>query len=229
VLGRPQAIRELKAALRDTGTKVFDIEAFVLSPQTDLLRFRPAMELGAELGATHISSIGTEFAPEATFLSDAQRIDLFGRLCDEAAQFGLTVGVEFMLYRDIRTWRDALDLINGAGRANAGLIVDVLHFFRGGSQPAELAQVPPARFAYAQLCDCAGAPRSIPELPAEARTSRRHLGDGVIQLAEILDHLPPDLQLVIETPVAAEAGWTAAERAISAAAHATKFLAALPV
>lgn len=224
VLGRPDVIREIKATLQDTGVRVFDIEAFVLSPRTDLERFRPALELGAELGATHISSIGTELAPDAAFLAPEARIDLFGRLCDEAVQFGLTVGVEFMLYRDIRTWRDALQLIDGAGRANAGLILDVLHFFRGGGQPSDLLQVPPGRIAYAQLSDCVASSPPVDGLAAEARTSRLHVGEGAVPLNDILDLLPADLQLVIETPVAVEQPLSATERARSAAAHTANFL-----
>jgi sugar phosphate isomerase/epimerase len=204
---------------------VFDIEAFVLSPQTDLERFRPALELGAELGATHLSAIGTEFRPDATFLAPAERIDLFGRLCDEAVQFGLTVGVEFMLYRDIRTWQEALQLVEAAGRANAGLILDVLHFFRAGAQPSDLLQVPAERIAYAQLSDCVPAPIPLEALATEARTSRLHLGEGAIALGDILDLLPEHLPLVVETPVAAEASWTAHERARSAATHTFDFLA----
>ena len=228
LIGRPEVIREIKAALRDTGVRVFDIEAFVLSPQTDLKRFRPALELGAELGATHISSIGTEFAPGAAFLTPDERIDLFGRLCDDAAQFGLTVGVEFMMYRDIRTWRDALQMIEAAGRSNAGLILDALHFYRGRAEPADLVQVPPHRFAYAQLSDCTEASPAVKELATEARTSRLHLGEGVIPLEAILDQLPDTLQLVIETPVLAEASSTPFQRAKSAATHTVHFFKSLP-
>jgi len=223
VIGRPDVIREIKAASKDTGVGVFDVEAFVLSPQTDIERFRPALELGAELGATHISSIGTEFADNATFLSREQRIDLFGRLCDEAARFGLTVGVEFMMYRDIQTWRDVLAMIEAAGRANAGLILDVLHFFRAGAAPSDLLQIPPERIAYAQLSDCVAAPLPPEKLAAEARTSRLHLGEGAIPLQQMLDLLPAGLQLVIETPVATEAGFSTLERAKSAARHTTEF------
>lgn len=228
VLGRPEVIREVKAELRDTGVRVFDIEAFVLSGQTDLERFKPALELGAELGATHISSIGTELAPGAEFLGANERIDLFGRLCDEAIQFGLTVGVEFMLYRDIRTWRDALQMIEAVGRANAGIILDVLHFFRGGGRASDLLEIPAQRIAYAQLSDCAAAPLPVEDLAAEARTSRLHLGQGAVELNDILDRVPPGLQLVIETPVAVEQSLSALERAQSAAAHTLRFFNSRP-
>jgi sugar phosphate isomerase/epimerase len=223
VIGRPEVVREIKAVLKDTGVRVFDIEAFVLSPETDLKRFKPALELGADLGATHISSIGTEFAPNATYLSANQRVDLFGRLCEEAAQFGLTVGVEFMLYRDIRTWQDALALIEAAGCSNAGLILDVLHFFRGGAQPSDLLKIPAERIAYAQLSDCVKFSPEIDGLAVEARTSRLPLGHGVIPLHEIVTHLPAGIQMVIETPVAAELTLTADERAKMAAGHTTEF------
>lgn len=83
VIGRSEVVLEVKAPLRETDMRVFDIEAFVLPPETDLERFRPAMEVGAELGATHIASIYTELVPDARFLTPVQRVDLFGRLCDE--------------------------------------------------------------------------------------------------------------------------------------------------
>ena len=226
VMGQPQVIREVKCALKDTGVRVFDIEAFVISPQTDLERFKPALELGAELGASHISSIGTEFSSSATFLSSEHRVDLFGRLCDQAAQFGLKVGVEFMLYRDIRTWREALQLVEAAGRTNAGLILDLLHFHRAGASAVDLASIPANRLAYAQLCDCVSTSPALEGLPGEARTSRLHMGDGVISLNAILDQLPQDLQLVVETPIAAEATLSTLERAKSAAARSQAFLQA---
>ncbi|QRM33181.1 sugar phosphate isomerase/epimerase [Microvirga sp. VF16] len=220
IVGRPEVMRAVKSALVTNGMRVFDIEAFILSPQTDLERMRPALAAGAELGATHISSIGTEFMGNTQLLEPAQRVDLFGRLCDEAAQFGLHVGVEFMLYRDIRTWEEALSLIEAAGRPNAGLILDLLHILRANTTPADLAKIPADRVAYAQLCDATDRSPALEELPTEARTDRLHLGDGVIPLDEILDLLPDGTPLVIETPVAAEAAWSIDERLKTAADNA---------
>ncbi len=255
LIGNPAAIRETKAALRSNGIRAFDIEAFVLSPDTDLARFRTAMALGAELGATHLSAIGTQWpagfpaagagshsaagaqpspgtglsaagtqpSPGAGLLGDEQRVELFARLCDQAAEFGLTVGVEFMLYRDIRDWRDASRMIEAAGRRNAGLIIDTLHFFRAGSQPSDLDGIPADRIAYAQLSDCVAAAPDIAGLPAEARGARLHPGQGVIPLREIIERLPAGIQMVIETPVESERAWSARERARSAAEHARRF------
>ncbi|QRM32642.1 sugar phosphate isomerase/epimerase [Microvirga sp. VF16] len=223
IVGRPEVMRAVKSALAASGMRVFDIEAFILSPQTDLERMRPALAAGAELGATHISSIGTEFLGDSQFLEPAQRVDLFGHLCDEAAQFGLHVGVEFMLYRDIRTWNEALSLIEATSRPNAGLILDLLHILRARTTPADLATIPAHRVAYAQLCDAADRSPALEELPAEARTDRLHLGDGVVPLNEIIDLLPDGTPLVIETPVAAEAAWPIDERLKAAAENAKAF------
>lgn len=224
IVGRPEVIRKVKSALKAHNIRVFDVEAFILSPVTNLEKFRPALEVGAELGATHISSIGTEVIENAAFLEPAQRIDLFGRLCDEAARFGLHVGVEFMLYRDIRTWKDALDLIEAAGRPNAGLIIDSLHLYRGGGTPKDVAGVPANRIAYAQLSDAVQTSPELKELPTEARGSRLHLGEGSIPLHELVDALPEATQLVVETPIAAEANWSTTRRIHSAADASRRFL-----
>jgi sugar phosphate isomerase/epimerase len=215
-------VRAVKTALRATGLRVFDVEAFVLAPAMGMEAYRPALETGAELGATHISAIGTEILGSPTLLDPAQRVDLFGRLCDEAARFGLHVGVGFMLYRDIRTWDEALALIEAA-RPNAGLILDPLHLFRAGAQPGSLAHLPAHRVAYARLCDAPAAAPPLDGLPTEARTARLHLGDGAIALDAFLDVLPERTPLVIETPVAAEAAWPTARRLQSVAANAQAF------
>lgn len=223
VVGRPEVIRAVRAALRQTGTTVFDVEAFVLSPRASMEAYRPILAAGAELAATHISAIGAPVADDPA-LSPAQRIDLLGRLCDEAAGFGLHVGVEFMLYRDIRTVDEALALVEATGRTNAGLILDALHIARAGTTIAELARLPAGRVAYAQLCDAGATSPPLAALPTEARTDRLHPGDGVLPLAEFVAVLPKGTPLAIETPVAAEASWTTQDRLNEAARRTLTFM-----
>jgi sugar phosphate isomerase/epimerase len=225
IIGRPEVIRAIKAASKAAGVKVFDVEAFVLRPGIDAASFIPALETGAELGATHISSIGTEVVGNDVFLSASERIDLFSALCDEAARFGLHVGVEFMRYRDIPDLAAALALLEAAGNSNAGVILDVLHFHRTGGTPQQIAACPASRIAYVQLCDAGPAVPRLEDLPAEARGARLHLGHGVIPLDAILDVLPSGLQMVIETPVASEATLSLKEKVDSAAEHIKRFAA----
>ncbi|MBW5433695.1 sugar phosphate isomerase/epimerase [Bradyrhizobium canariense] len=223
VVGRPEVVRKVKSALKSHNMRIFDVEAFILSPASDFEKFRPALEVGAELGATHISSIGTEVIGNSAYLEPTQRIDLFGRLCDEAARFGLHVGVEFMLYRDIATWKDALDLVEAAGRSNAGLIIDTLHLYRAGGTPQDVAGISANRIAYAQLSDAIQISPELKDLPTEARGSRLHLGTGSMPLHELVDALPKATQLVIETPIAAEANWSTIRRIQSVAGSSRRF------
>jgi len=225
IVGRPEVVRAVRAALQEHRMRCFDVEAFVLQPGASLERFRAALAAGAELGATHLSAIGAEILGNAPTLGAAERIDLFGRLCDEAARFGLHVGVEFMLYRDIPTWREALALIEAVGRRNAGLIVDALHLHRGKGTPQEIAGIPAHRIAYAQLCDAVAASPALEDLPAEARGGRLPVGDGAIPLSDLLAALPEGTPLVIETPIRAEAEWSTARRCLSAATGARSFFA----
>jgi sugar phosphate isomerase/epimerase len=223
ILGKPEVVRDLKSALVSNAMRVFDVEAFVLSPSADLARFRKALETGAELGATHISAIGTQLSKDSAFLTKSEREDLFGGLCDQAAEYGLHVGVEYMLYRDVATWRDALDLVESAGRPNAGLIVDVLHHYRGAGTADDLASIPSNRIAYAQLSDARKVSPGVDDLPEEARGDRLALGDGAIPLSEYLDALPSDTQLVIETPIADQLAWPLGDRMQSAAGRSREF------
>jgi sugar phosphate isomerase/epimerase len=227
ILGRPPVIRAIKDALHRTNTRVFDVEAFVLSPQADIGAYRRVLETGVELGATHISAIGAQLAAMPAFPDPQQRVDLFGRLCEEAARFGLHVGVECMVYRDIPRVADALALIETAGSANTGLILDVLHLHRAGTTMDELAKLPPSRIAYAQLCGVAAGSPAVADLPKEARTARLHPDQGVAPVRAFLDALPDGTPLAVETPVAAEVAWPTAQRLRSAAAHALAFFRAI--
>ena len=224
IVGRPEVVREINAACRATGVRVFDVEAFVLSPAARLDAYRPSLAAGAELGATHISTIGTELLTNDSFLSAQERIDLFGALCDAAAAFGLHVGIEFMFYRDVRTLGDALTLLDAVGRRNAGVIVDALHFNRSSARLEELDAVPGERLAYVQLCDAVAAIPPLDALAKEARTSRLHPGDGVLPLNAILDRIPAGTQLVIETPVQADASLSTPQKLARAAEATRRFL-----
>ena len=223
IVGRPEVIRSVRAALARTGTAVFDVEAFILSSRASVETYRPVLAAGAELGATHVSAIGAPVS-EGPGLSSGQRVDLLGQLCDEAAAVGLHVGVEFMLYRDIRTAAEALAAVESTGRRNLGLILDALHIARAGTSISELARIPPERIAYAQLCDAAATSPPLDALPTEARTDRLHPGDGVLPLSEFVAMLPDGTPLAIETPVAAEAGWTTQARLHEAARRTLAFM-----
>jgi sugar phosphate isomerase/epimerase len=226
IVGRPEVVRAIKAALQRTGTRVFDVEAFVLSPTARLEDFRRILDTGAELGATHISVIGAQIPGNSEFLEQQQRVELFAGLCEEAASRGLRVGVECMKYRDVRSVAEALALLEAAGHPHAGIILDPLHLHRAGTTAVQLAGLPPERISWAQLCDASPADPALDDLPAEARGGRLHPGHGILPLRTLLVGLPEGTPLAVETPVAAELDWTIEDRLRSAADHALRWFRA---
>jgi sugar phosphate isomerase/epimerase len=82
-------------------------------------------------------------------------------------------------------------LVKASGRANAGILIDTLHFDRSPSTLAQLAAIPSGLFHYAQLND---APRILTPTVAQmlytARQERLYLGEGDIAVRDIVAHLP---------------------------------------
>jgi sugar phosphate isomerase/epimerase len=202
-------LRETLARLADTGVSVLD---------TEFLRFEPGqpvgipegfLEVSARLGAKHVLVMSAE--PE-----EARTIERFGELCDRAAPYGLTVGLEFAIYTGVRTLAHAASILARAKRANASVLIDALHFSRSGGLPAHVKEIDPALFRYAQICDATSempAPTDTPALIREARTGRLLPGEGALPLRELVAALPAGLPLAIEAPCRATAELPALERA----------------
>lgn len=213
ILGEPVRERAVRGALAGTGTQVLDVEAFVLGPATRIEAVRPAFELAAALGARFVLTLGDRLPADGRAVELGPKVELLARMAEIAAPLGLAIGVEAMPFRDVPTWREALALVEASGAANVGVILDFLHFFRGGGRPEDLAALPPGRLLYAQLADSFGAPLPLAELPKEARHGRAPLGRGVVPIHAILDRLPAGLPLAVECPVAADAALPAEARA----------------
>ena len=73
--------------------------------------------------------------------------------CEAAAPYGLTADLEFMPWTYVPDLATAQQHRRARWQANAGILVDALHFDRSGSSIAELARVPADRLHYWQLCD----------------------------------------------------------------------------
>lgn len=125
------ALRRVKARLREEGVTVNEVEFIEISPTIDIGGFEPMMETGAELGATCVTVAGED--------PDFDRMAAnFAALCDLAAPYGLRVDVEFMRWRAIATVQQAGALLAAAGRPNAGVLVDALHLHRSGGTPDDV-------------------------------------------------------------------------------------------
>jgi sugar phosphate isomerase/epimerase len=176
--------RQTKAALADTGLTVLDIEVARISDDRAVEDYRAALENAAELGARHVVA--------CAFGKPDRIAEQFAHLCALAAPYGLTIDLEFMPFSDVVDLSAAWRVVRESGAANAGILVDTLHFGRTASSLAELDAIPPRFFHYAQLCDAAAIfSPSREDLIKTARTERLFLGEGVIPVADIVSHLPP--------------------------------------
>lgn len=206
---------EIEARLRATGVRVLDVEVFRLEPHTDVAAFEPVLATSARLQASDLLVHGAD--PDAARLAD-----MFARLCDLARKYGLNASLEPMPWVDVSNVGRAMRIIEGAGRANSGLLVDPIHFFRGGDSIAALAKVPKERLRYLQFCDArAEIPTDMQEIIRQARGDRLFPGEGGLDLKGLLAALPASLPMSLEIPVAQE--MPALERARRAIA-ATKAL-----
>jgi sugar phosphate isomerase/epimerase len=185
-----RTVSEMKAS----GVGVLDVELVRLRPETKVAEFVPMFETAAELGARHVLTQGHD--------SDWSRLtDNFAALCDLAARYGMSADVEFLTWTQMRGIAQVQALIAAAGRDNAGLMIDTLHFSRSGCRPEELDEIPAERFHYMQIADAGGQiPTSTEDLIFTAREDRLMPGEGEIDLRSILRHLPPGIPVAVEIP-----------------------------
>jgi sugar phosphate isomerase/epimerase len=194
-VGDTPLVREIERRLRDTGVRMLDIEIFRLMPESDVQTFLPALETGARLGATQALVAGND--PDPTRLADR-----FAALCDLGAPLGLSMNVEPMPWTEVKNIAQGLRLLANAGRHNAGLLVDPIHFDRGGNVPSDIAAIPRARLRYMQICDApAEHPHDTETLMFHARNERLMPGDGALDLIGILRAMPSDIPIAVEVPM----------------------------
>jgi sugar phosphate isomerase/epimerase len=193
LLDEPQALRETLAALRDTGVGVFDLEIIRIGADFDPHRWDALYDIGARLNAKAILVAGDD--PD-----EARLTQNYARLCDVMQPFGMTADLEFMPWTAVPHAQAALRVVRNAGLpANAGILVDALHFGRSATTLADIRAIPRALLHYAQICDAeAGTQFSHDELIHTARSARLPAGEGSIDLKGLFDALPGDLPISVE-------------------------------
>lgn len=111
----------------------------------------------------------------------------FAAICDRAADFGLNVNIEFLPAGGIRDVATTAEIVRRSGRANGGITLDTLHFYRGGSTLESLRALPGDMIGMVQLADAvAAAPDDIEQ---EMITSRLLPGQGDLDLRTIVETL----------------------------------------
>ncbi|MBR1219022.1 sugar phosphate isomerase/epimerase [Bradyrhizobium sp. U87765 SZCCT0131] len=214
VIGDKPYQRDILARLAETGLNVLDIEAFWLTPDTDIAAIAPAFAFGAELGATYVVVVGND--PERTRL-----VERFAALSELAQRHGLKTSLEFIPYSTVASLDDAASVVRAAAQPNAGLLVDALHLSRSGGTPAQLAALPQGLVHYLHLCDApAVPPPDVAGMKREARGERCYPGEGGLPLAAFLGAVAADVPVGIEAPDGRRAALSFAEQARQARAAA---------
>ncbi len=215
MLGNSAMRRETKDRLAETGLVVNDVEVLCIYPDTQPNDFLGLFEATADLGAHHVLVNGED--PDETRFAEC-----FGALCDLAAPFGLSLGLEFMRYRALASLGQTQRAIEIAKRSNSSLVIDTLHFFRAEHSIADLADIDPAKISFVQLSDAPAKAPSLDKLAGEARGDRLVPGAGDLPLKGFLQAIP-DVPISVEVPTSGNA--TPSEHAHAAFA-ATKLLLA---
>ncbi|MDJ0784025.1 MAG: sugar phosphate isomerase/epimerase [Desulfosarcinaceae bacterium] len=196
LLENPGLLQQTKAAFRDTGVKLLDLELARILPNIAPATYLPAMELAAELGARHvISSAWTTDPGDRDFV-----VDRYAEICDLASTFGLTVELEFPSFSRLTNLQEAAEIVRAADRSNGGILIDTLYFHLSQVQLEELERLPPQWIHFLHISDTA---KQIPATREGkihiARDDRRYVGEGCVDFAAIFARLP-DVPYAIELP-----------------------------
>ncbi|WP_299897035.1 sugar phosphate isomerase/epimerase [uncultured Ruegeria sp.] len=194
LMQRPAMMAETKAALRDTGLHVSDIEFVKIEPETEVSALVPFLDAGAELGAREV--ICAPYDPELPRLAET-----LGKLSDLTEERGMGVSLEFFPWTVVPDLTNAYRMVRMAG-PNVGLLVDSLHFDRSDSTLDQLRELPQYRLRLAHLCDApVQAAYSTEDLLHTARAERLPPGDGQIDLLGFLSALPDSITIGLEVPM----------------------------
>jgi len=197
------AFQQTVARLQARNVRVLDIEVMRIDGETDISSFASTIEVGAKLGASRICVNGED--PDLNRFTGK-----FAQLCTLASGFGMQVDLEFMVWRPIKTFQIAAQVVRDAGCSNGKVLIDALHLFRSGGQVAEVLAADPELIGALQLCDALLPGPDVNDTPAilaEARAGRLPPMEGMLPLVALIQAVPPSTPVSVEVPMGPLAGF----------------------
>jgi sugar phosphate isomerase/epimerase len=199
------AAAQVRTALADTGVALDGVEFFPITAEVDFELYKPALALGAGLGARR--AVGHVF-----ILDDALVVERLGEFCDLAESFGLNFTSEFCpLTAGNPSLARAKWLVDQVGRDSFANGIDMLHTVRSGATAGDLAALERRYFGVVQICDAIGTEPSSDYI--KDVHNREVPGNGDLPLHDLLSAVPADQPVEAEVPAAHRraAGVSAAE------------------
>jgi sugar phosphate isomerase/epimerase len=204
-------LADVLAALADTGLRVGDVELVRLGPASRIDSYERFLERAGQLSASHIILVNDDMEQE-------RFCDNLGALCERAAPHGLTVDLEPMPWTATTSLGQAAECIAKVAQPNAGLLVDVLHFHRCGSDLDTLRTIPDHWFNLFQICDALREfDPSHEAMQRLSRSARLLPGEGELDILPLLAQMPAHTTISVEVPNLEDAErFTPSERAVRA-------------
>lgn len=199
------ALADMRAMLDDHGIRLTDADGlcdWVPSLHASDAAFSSARNaIGRDeffeiLNALGGTTIGAVHLTDAPLVLDRDS-EGFARLCDDAAEAGLRVALEFVSFSNVIDLPTAWQIVSTANRPNSGLIIDLAHHVRAGRDDAALRGIPADRIFTVQICD--GPLERPADLLDEALYHRAMPGTGAFDA-------PGFLQLLAQMGVEASVG-----------------------
>ena len=174
----------MRAVLAECGLRVVEIEFLggwaVDGPDDGLVA---GIEAVADaFGGRHVSAGEFRPAPDGGLDLDAAAARL-AALAARLGRRGLLVALEAFPWSALPDPGTALELLRRAGAGNAGLMIDVWHFYNGGARPELLAGCPAGTVAAVQLND---GPLVHTDFLRHARVRRRLPGTGELDVVGLI-------------------------------------------
>ena len=112
-------------------------------------------------------------------------VEALTQLSDAAKPYGIRLALEYMGVpaSSVKTFRQALSIVNAVGRDNVGLLPDTWHHYAMGSAPEEILQAKSGQIFMVHVSDC---PR---RKPGEALRPESYMpGNGVVEIRKMLEY-----------------------------------------
>ncbi len=185
-----KSVKDLKKRIEDAGLWVPNVIGIWNSmPPTEEAKdkamdeIKRKMSQAAKVGAKHIAAIPTPDRADIDILWAAKR---YRELIDVGKKIGIRVAIEFIGFiKGVHTLGQAMAIAIEADRAEACIVADTFHVYRGGSSFKAVRHLDGDVFAVWHYND---APKE-PERFKQRDGDRVYPGDGVLPLPQLLRDL----------------------------------------